>query len=468
MTNLKKFRENYFLQQEYALATGRTVAKLLERSEGLNGNTQFNSFLQQTQSSSSPISWLEEELCLNASIHGLKQSAKEITELEQWLDFSYPDILFHLAHKHSTTPLEKIFDCEPSEDWGNVTKGDIKPLLEEFHWWCSFINELDLHEHDFEAAQDLLAFLEQPLFKQLRRLVDVVELANWELDAGVFENIITGLNNNNKNFVQEWLSSVNAFSHYNAKSHREYKSLHSWLFLSLIAQAYGYKSNFWATKQQWKKLGCELKEDAKPAPVFHYFKVEHENEFAHEEEERKAESSFGRKISIVYNADQVIGFEGECFAETKVSELPVLERRIDELNIHIEHSNGGAAYNRIDDYISMPHKELFKAKDSTKAYYATLLHEMVHWTGHESRCKRTFGKSYDDPAYAFEELVAEIGSSFLCARFGLTKEVRANSIKYIASWLDGFDDKQWIKTLEKSATLANRASNVIYVPKRDD
>ena len=74
---------------------------------------------------------------------------------------------------------------------------------------------------------------------------------------------------------------------------------------------------------------------------------------------------------------------------------------------------------------------------------------MVHWTGHESRCKRTFGKSYDDPAYAFEELVAEIGSSFLCARFGLTKEVRANSIKYIASWLDGFDDKQWIKTLEK-------------------
>ncbi len=466
MTNIAEFRDNGFLQHEYALATGRTVASLLKGSKALHGNTHFNSFLQQTASSKNPIYWLDEDQCLNASIHGLKQTSQEISDLELWLDLPYPEILLALTHKHNSSSLEKLFNVQPNEEWAEVTKGDIKPLLIEFDWWCDFLNTLDIHEYDFDSAQDLLAFLEQPLFKQLTRLVDVVELADWELDAGVFENIITGLNNNNKNFIPEWLTSVNSRSHYNAKSHREYKSLHSWFFLSLIAQAYGYKSNLWATKRQWQKLGCELKEKAKPAPVFHYFKIEHENEFAHEEQQ-KAESSFGRKISIVYNADQVIGFEGENFADTKVSELPVLARRIEELNIHIEHSNGGAAYCPSDDYISMPHKELFKAKDSTKDYYATLLHEMVHWTGHESRCKRTFG-TFGDDKYAFEELVAEIGSTFLCARFGLTKKVRPQSIDYIASWLSELDDKQSLKVLEKSATLANRASNFIYVPKRDD
>lgn len=466
MTNLAEFRGNYFLQQEYSLATGRTVENLLQRSEQFHGNTQFNTFLNKTESSSSPISWLMDDERLNASIYALKIVTKEITDLEDWLDFSYPDILFHLANKHSTTSLEKIFSSQSNDYWGDVTKGDIKPLLEEFHEWCDFINNLDIHEHDFEAAQDLLAFLEQPLFKQLKRLVDVVELVDWELDVDVFENIISGLNDNNKNFIPEWLSSANAGSHYNAKYHREYNTLHTWLFLSMIAQAYGYQSNLWATKRQWKTLGCKLKDNAKPAPVFHYFKIEHENEFPHEEDQ-KTDSSFGRKISIIYNADQVVSFEGESFADSKVAELPILERRIEDLNIHIEHSNDGAAYYPTDDYISMPHKELFKAKDSTKTYYATLLHEMVHWTGHESRCKRTFGNGHDDPAYAFEELVAEIGSSFLCARFGLAKKVRSQSIAYISSWLSSLDSRDTLKLLEKSATLANRASNFIYVPKRD-
>ena len=470
MNNLSKFRKNEFIQLEYSLATGRSVSNLLDRSKELNGNTQFNTFLLKTSSSKSPIDWLEYDQSLNANIAVLKFAAKKIVDLEQSVDLNTSEILKRLKGKYATSCLGKLFKDLYCDYWSEVTKSEIIPLLNEFNFWLQYIDGLELCG-SLDSAEDLLVFLEQPLFKQLKRLVDVVEVASahWGLDVGVFENIIKGLRDNNGEFVKEWLSTVNVSRHFNVRSNVEYKSFHSWMFLSIISQAYGYKNNLWATKRQWQELGCELKEDAKPAPVFHFFKVDHEPEFE-QEEQQQTESSFGRKISIVYNADGVIGFDGESYAETKVKELPLLERRINQLDIHIEHTDDEreAAYHYIKDFITMPNKELFKAKDSTKAYYATLLHEMVHWTGHEKRCKRTFGTSKNDSAYAFEELVAEIGSSFLCTRFGLTKSVRTQSINYIAFWLEQLNEKQYFDVLEKAATLANRASNYIYVPKRDD
>jgi antirestriction protein ArdC len=93
---------------------------------------------------------------------------------------------------------------------------------------------------------------------------------------------------------------------------------------------------------------------------------------------------------------------------------------------------------------------------------------MVHWTGHKSRCNRGLETALSPKQQAIEELVAEIGSAFLCARFGITKKVRTQSISYIENWLDGLGWCDYIGYLEQAAMLANRASNYIYVPKRDD
>ena len=51
-------------------------------------------------------------------------------------------------------------------------------------------------------------------------------------------------------------------------------------------------------------------------------------------------------------------------------------------------------------------------------YYATALHELTHWTGHESRLNRQFGKRFGDDAYAFEELVAELRAAFVVGHVG--------------------------------------------------
>jgi antirestriction protein ArdC len=86
------------------------------------------------------------------------------------------------------------------------------------------------------------------------------------------------------------------------------------------------------------------------------------------------------------------------------------------------------------DYTQIPPIEAFTDAES---FYATLAHETVHWTKHPARLQRDFGrKSWDDEGYASEELVAELGSAFLCADLELMPEVRADHASYVASWLE--------------------------------
>lgn len=88
--------------------------------------------------------------------------------------------------------------------------------------------------------------------------------------------------------------------------------------------------------------------------------------------------------------------------------------------------------------IHLPPFETFKDKES---YYATALHELTHWTRHETRLDRDFGRQrFGDAGYAREELVAELGAAFLCADLGITPETRADHADYIGHWLTVLQD----------------------------
>jgi antirestriction protein ArdC len=81
-----------------------------------------------------------------------------------------------------------------------------------------------------------------------------------------------------------------------------------------------------------------------------------------------------------------------------------------------------AYYNIKSDFVQMPTFEAFRDAES---YYAALAHECTHWTRAKSRLDRDLGrKRWGDAGYAMEELVAELGSAFLCADLDLTPEVR--------------------------------------------
>ena len=110
------------------------------------------------------------------------------------------------------------------------------------------------------------------------------------------------------------------------------------------------------------------------------------------------------------------------------------------------------------DHVQMPPFESFRDAES---YYATLLHELTHWTRHAKRLAREFGrKRWGDAGYAAEELVAELGAAFLCADLGITPEPRDDHATYIASWLEVLkNDKRAIFT---AAAHAQRAADFLH------
>jgi len=88
----------------------------------------------------------------------------------------------------------------------------------------------------------------------------------------------------------------------------------------------------------------------------------------------------------------------------------------------------------VKDYIQLPPKQAFVSQHE---YYATLAHEGCHWTGHSSRLDRLNGNArFGNAAYAFEELVAEIGGYFLCSELAIPQsDDLTNHNAYLGHWL---------------------------------
>jgi antirestriction protein ArdC len=137
------------------------------------------------------------------------------------------------------------------------------------------------------------------------------------------------------------------------------------------------------------------------------------------------------KIYTVFHVGQC---EGLKLPEARKVEAQPVPGAMDDvyaaLDARVDHGGDRACYIPSLDRIAMPHPEAFTSLD---AYSATALHEISHWTGHESRCKREFGKRFGDQAYAAEELVAEIGSAFLCATLGINSALE-HHVSYVQHW----------------------------------
>jgi antirestriction protein ArdC len=135
-----------------------------------------------------------------------------------------------------------------------------------------------------------------------------------------------------------------------------------------------------------------------------------------------------------------------------------LEAFVKATGVRIQEGVPEACYRRGLDFIQMPQSVWFigsKTSTPTQAYYATLLHELTHWTGAPHRLDREFGKRFGDHAYAFEELVAELGAAFLCSAFRIANAPRPDHASYLAGWLSVLkDDPRAIFTASSKAQEA--------------
>lgn len=225
--------------------------------------------------------------------------------------------------------------------------------------------------------------------------------------------------------------------------------------LWVAAEIRGFSSPIYATYKQWQELGAQVRKGAKSELVIFYKEFEVETEDESDDGKRRV-----ARASYVFNADEVDGYELPGRAETlgPIERNEAADRFMTATDIPVVHGGERAFYRPSTDTIYMPEESLFTGTGTMtrdEAYYAVLLHEATHATGHKSRCDRDFSARFKKDAYAAEELVAEIGSAFLCAELSITQDTRADHAQYIANWLQLLkDDPKAIFTAAAKASQA--------------
>ena len=224
----------------------------------------------------------------------------------------------------------------------------------------------------------------------------------------------------------------------------------------------GYASPFWLTFKQALELGGHVRKGESGELVVYADRITR-TETNDKGEECEREIPF-MKGYTVFNAEQCEDLPAHYTAKaeppalTPMQRIDAADRFFAATGATIRHGGTRAFYAEGFDHVQMPPFETFRDAES---HAATLAHEITHSTKHEKRLARDFGRArFGDEGYAKEELVAELGSAFLCADLGITPEVREDHAAYIGHWLKALrDDKRLIFT---AAAHAQRAADYLH------
>ena len=224
------------------------------------------------------------------------------------------------------------------------------------------------------------------------------------------------------------------------------------------ADAYSYSSGSWATYKQWRELDAQVRKGERASLIVFWKELERDVENEETGERERKKTLFAR-ASWVFNGDQVDGWAPPTAPERNLVEaIDRAEAFTAATGVAIRHGGERAYYRRSTDHVQMPDRERFTGSATstpTETFYATLLHELTHWTGHESRLDRDLSGRFGNEAYAMEELVAELGAAFLCADLSITNTPRPDHAAYIANWLEVLKrDKRAIFTAARKASQA--------------
>lgn len=234
------------------------------------------------------------------------------------------------------------------------------------------------------------------------------------------------------------------------------------LILWAAAHAKGYASARWMTFNQAKDLGGMVRKGERAAKSVFYGSVEKEGDKAETGEDGKRRIHFA-KTNNVFNADQIEGLPETYYVRpdpprdlgTKAD--PTLDAWFAATGAKVETSAEARAYYRPStDHIHMPPVETFH---DAAGYYGTLAHEVCHWTGAEKRLDR-IKRFADRKAYAFEELVAELGACFLGMQLGIEPQFE-QSAAYIEGWLDAMKGDKDV--IFRAAAEAQKAVDFLNV-----
>ena len=223
-----------------------------------------------------------------------------------------------------------------------------------------------------------------------------------------------------------------------------------------LLMAMNYESPNWLTLRQANAMGGQIKPGEKSCPVVFWKPMKVKDK----------ESGEDRKIPFlrlyhVFNVSQCTGLKNippadeSAFIQTLPAELVanMPQRPV------IKHGMNMASYSPVSDMVNMPDRARFQSEDH---YYATLFHELVHATGHQKRLKRagiTERNGFGSEPYGKEELIAEMGSAFLCGYTGIVDRTIDSSAAYLEGWLKQLKEDKTL--IVHAAAQAQKAADFI-------
>lgn len=288
--------------------------------------------------------------------------------------------------------------------------------------------------------------------------VNVSKETKMDIRQAITDKIIAMLEKGGNEARTRWTKAAQRGFPRNGKTGDAYRGVNV-LILWDEAIERGYSSNVWMTYKQAGGIGAQVRKGEKAVMCAYFEMVKRKGDEAGQgdsEEGGKAGFSPMCKPFWLFNVAQIDGLPESFTAPAEVANefnpIADAEKLLAASGATINHGFDGAFYVPSKDQICLPARERFTSPEN---YYATALHELTHWTGHESRLNRQFSKRFGDDAYAFEELVAELGAAFVVGHVGFVDTTIENHAAYVENWLSVLkNDKTAIFTASKQASLA--------------
>jgi antirestriction protein ArdC/phage/plasmid primase-like uncharacterized protein len=255
----------------------------------------------------------------------------------------------------------------------------------------------------------------------------------------VAEKLIEQLQNGTAPWLRPWDAGAGVgFMPMNPTTGKRYKGINS---LALMAEQRGDPR--WLTYKQAQAIEAQVRKGEKGTTI-QYWKTH--NEFNKTDNNGKPVLDWDGKpfkvriplerphvfYATVFNAEQINGLPEFVSKGVDWNPIERAETILSASGADIKHvESDTACYVQSKDTIYLPDKAQFGSADK---YYATALHELGHWTGHETRLNRDLAHPFGSTKYAIEELRAEIFSMTLGDEIGIGHDPGQHAA-YVASWI---------------------------------
>lgn len=244
----------------------------------------------------------------------------------------------------------------------------------------------------------------------------------------------------------------------NALTARNYSGVNVLILWGAVIEN-GYPSQSWLTFRQALEAGGNVRKGERGTTVVYAdrFTPEKEKERARQTGDEAKAIPFLKRFTV-FNVAQCEGLRPGLAADPaplpEREIVPLAEEVIAASGVDFRMGGNRAFYVPAHDYVQVPPQPAFYEQIN---YYRTALHELTHATGHSSRLGRNLLNSFGSKDYAREELIAEMGSAFLCASLGITPTVRHSD--YLASWLEVLREDN--RAIFRAASAASKAADWI-------